>query len=316
MKSGGRCRPSGRRGRNGARRRRRRREIRVVPWIYLMAAAQAFPGNPAVSKALAAGFVQAGQPKDAMAIYQALDMTNATPSDYQSMVGAAIAVQNMKQAEAWLRDALGKFPNDAKVLASAAQFEQARGDRARAADYWRASLNAMPSATPTATLAHELDQSDLVKQTRPAKPTDLVNLLNPDQDATVEGEAGVPLPSYSNPSPTRASNQPLGPDPYYMGTAPVQIYPIGPGKRRRGERAAAGACAELRQHGAGNRPDHATHRKCGPNGRRSELAGPGKSESCASGDEARDPARQACATANEAVHTAGVSAAIPKRRRR
>jgi len=37
-------------------------------------------------------------------------MTNATPSDYQSMVGAAIAVQNMKQAEAWLRDALGKFP--------------------------------------------------------------------------------------------------------------------------------------------------------------------------------------------------------------
>ena len=194
----------------------------------LMAAAQAFPGNPAVSKALAAGFVQAGQPKDAMAIYQALDMTNATPSDYQSMVGAAIAVQNMKQAEAWLRDALGKFPNDPKVLATAAQFEQARGDRARAADYWRASLNAMPTPTPTATLAHELDKSDLVKQTRPAKPTDLVNLLNPDQEATVEGEGGVPLPSYSNPNPTRASNQPLGPDPYYMGTAPVQIYKIGP----------------------------------------------------------------------------------------
>ncbi len=57
----------------------------------LTAAAQAFPGNPAVSKALAAGFVQAGQPKDAMAIFLSLDMTNATAYDYQSMIGAALA---------------------------------------------------------------------------------------------------------------------------------------------------------------------------------------------------------------------------------
>jgi tetratricopeptide (TPR) repeat protein len=193
----------------------------------LMAAAQAFPGNPAVSKALAVGFVQAGQPKDAMAIYTSLDMTNASASDYQSMVGAAIAVQNMKQAEAWLREALAKFPNDAKVLATAAEFETARGDRARAADYWRASLNAMPAVEPTATLAHKLDQPDLVKQTRPEKPTDLVNLLNPEGEAAGGANGGVPLPSYSNPNPTQASKQPLGPDPYYMGTAPVQINPIG-----------------------------------------------------------------------------------------
>jgi tetratricopeptide (TPR) repeat protein len=188
----------------------------------LMAAAQAFPGNPAVSKALAVGFMQAGQPKDAMAIYQALDMTNASASDYQSMVGAAVAVQNMKQAEAWLREALAKFPNDPKVLASAAQFETARGDRAKAADYWRASLNAMPTVTPTTTLAHELDHADLVKQTRPEKPSDLVNLLNPDGEASAQN-GGVPLPSYSNPNPTKASNTPYGPDPYYTGTAPVQI---------------------------------------------------------------------------------------------
>jgi tetratricopeptide (TPR) repeat protein len=190
----------------------------------LMAAAQAFPGNPAVSKALAVGFVQAGQPKDAMAIYQALDMTNASATDYQSMVGAAVAVQNMKQAEAWLREALAKYPNDPKVLATAAQFEQARGDRARAADYWRASLNAMPAVSPSTNLAHKLDQADLVKQTKPAKPTDLVNLLNPDGDLGMASEgSGVPLPSYSNPNSTRASNEPLGPDPYYVGTAPVQI---------------------------------------------------------------------------------------------
>jgi tetratricopeptide (TPR) repeat protein len=190
----------------------------------LMAAAQAFPGNPAVSKALAVGFVQAGQPKDAMAIYQALDMTNASASDYQSMVGAAVAVQNMKQAEAWLRQGLQTYPNDPKVLAAAAQFEQARGDRARAADYWRASLKAMPPVSPATNLAHQMDQADMVKQTKPAKPTDLVELLNPDREIGVEGEgSAVALPSYNNPNPVRANNQPYGPDPYYMGTAPVQI---------------------------------------------------------------------------------------------
>jgi tetratricopeptide (TPR) repeat protein len=226
----------------------------------LMAAAQAFPGNPAVSKALAVGFVQAGQPKDAMAIYQALDMTNASASDYQSMVGAAVAVQNMKQAEAWLREALAKYPNDAKVLASAAQFETARGDRAKAADYWRASLNAMPTVTATATLAHKLDQPELVQQTRPAKPTDLVNLLNPEKDLGLQPDGGVPLPSYSNPNPARASTQPLGPDPYYMGTAPVEIYKPGqsstgagelPGAPTTGNESGTGASVPLSPGGEG-----------------------------------------------------------------
>ena len=217
----------------------------------LMAAEQAFPGNPAVSKALAVGFVQAGQPKDAMAIYQALDMTNASAGDYQSMVGAAVAVQNMKQAEAWLREALAKYPNDPKVLSSAAQFETARGDRAKAADYWRASLNAMPTVSKTATLAHKLDQPELVQQTRPEKPTDLVNLLNPEKDLGLQADGGVPLPSYSNPNPTRASNQPLGPDPYYMGTAPVEIYKTGPGQSSTGASELPGAPTTGNEGGTG-----------------------------------------------------------------
>ena len=192
----------------------------------LTAAAQAFPGNPAVSKALAAGFVSAGQPKDAMAIYLAPAMSdavaNASANDYQSMIGAALAVQNMKQAEAWLRDALGKFPNDPKILAAAAQFETARGDRAKAADYWRASLKAMPAVSPTAELAHKLDQADLVQQTRPRGPAGLVNLLNPDSEDG-PADTSIPLPSYRHPNPNRAANPTLGPDPYYMGTAPVQF---------------------------------------------------------------------------------------------
>jgi tetratricopeptide (TPR) repeat protein len=201
----------------------------------LTAAAQAFPGNPAVSKALAAGFLQAGQPKDAMAIYLSPEMsdamTNASANDYQSMIGAALAVQNLKQAEAWLRSALGKFPNDPKVLASAARFETARGDRAKAADYWRASLKAMPAVSPATELAHTLDQADLVQQTRPKGPAGLVQLLNPASE-TGAADTSIPLPSYHHPNPNRASNPTLGPDPYYMGTAPVQLENTGPGTGR------------------------------------------------------------------------------------
>ena len=189
----------------------------------LTAAARAFPGNPDVSKALAVGYLQAGQPRDALAIFQSLDATNATAGDYQSMVGAAIASQNLKQAEIWIRQGLEKFPRDPKVLAAAADFEMARGDRARAADYWRASLNAMPPVSPQTELAHKLDHPDLVQQTRPDHGSDLVSLLNPDTEIQIpEQKALIPLPSYRHPE-TQANSQPYGPDPYYTGTAPVPL---------------------------------------------------------------------------------------------
>jgi len=221
----------------------------------LMAAAEAFPGNPAVSKALAIGFVQAGQPKDAMAIYQALDMTNASASDCQSMVGAAVAAQNMKQAEAWLRQGLAKYPNDPKVLAAAAQFEQARGDRAKAEDYWRASLKAMPPVSPATNLAHQLDQPDVVKQARPGKPSDLVDLLNPDRESAMEpGGSAIALPGYSNPNPAQASSQQYGPDPYYMGTAPVQLNNNGAAQSTDGTGELPGSLGLAPVPAAGNGP--------------------------------------------------------------
>ncbi|MGB7167447.1 MAG: cellulose synthase subunit BcsC-related outer membrane protein [Acidobacteriaceae bacterium] len=192
----------------------------------LTAAARAFPGNPEVSKSLAVGYLQANQPRDALAIFQSLDATNATADDYQSMVGAAIASQNMKQAETWVRQGLEKFPKDPRVLAAAANFELARGDRVRAADYWRASLNAMPPESPQAELAHKLDHADLVQQTKPAHGSDLVSLLNPDTGVEVpDQKALIPLPGYHHPE-TQANNEAYGPDPYYTGTAPVPLPPM------------------------------------------------------------------------------------------
>ncbi len=55
-----------------------------------------------------------------------------------------------------------------------------------------------------------------------------MNLLNPDGEGAA-GSTGIPLPSYTNPNPNtnpanpNRSGEPLGPDPYYMGTAPVQL---------------------------------------------------------------------------------------------
>ncbi len=80
----------------------------------------------------------------------------------------------------------------------------------------------MPAVSPATELAHKLDQADLVQQSRPRGPAGLVNLLNPDTEGG-PADTSIPLPSYSHPNPNRASNPTLGPDPYYMGTAPVQL---------------------------------------------------------------------------------------------
>ena len=100
----------------------------------------------------------------------------------------------MPQAEAWLRLALARFPNDPQILSEAARFEQARGNTARAADFWRASLAAMP---PGAT-AQRLD-SGLVpagSYTTP-QPGDMKRLLDPRNDPAIKNPAAAPLPSYS-----------------------------------------------------------------------------------------------------------------------
>ena len=176
----------------------------------LEAASLAFPDNMTVRKVLAGGYVRTGQIKEALAIYKSVGMQDASAADFQGAVGAALAANDKALAEAWLRQALDRFPNDASVLAMAARFELARGDKQRAADYWRASIAAMPATSPTDRLAHELAYPDVSNKPHKARTTaELQQLLNPENEPFAKTTKLPPLPAY-------------GPDPY-NGRPPVVL---------------------------------------------------------------------------------------------
>jgi tetratricopeptide (TPR) repeat protein len=191
------------------------------PLAILNAAARAFPNNPGVEKALASGYLRAGLPKQAVDIFKAQDMTSATASDYKAAVGAGVAANDLKDAETWLRFGLEQYPRDSQMLTLAAKFEQARGDSGRAADYYRASLAAMPPPDPGAELADELSRpAAALRNPTVAQQQDLAQLLAPGSDtatgpngvAVVETVPAAPyLPSYNN----------------AYGQAPVVLTPSG-----------------------------------------------------------------------------------------
>ena len=174
----------------------------------LEAASLAFPDNLTVRKVLAGGYLRTGQTKEALAIYKTIGMQDASAADFQGAIGAALAANDKVAAEAWLRQALERFPNDSSILAMAARFEQARGDNQRAADYWRASIAAMPASSPTDRLAHDLAYPDVSNKSHKARTAaDLQQLLNPDNEPFPRTTKLPPLPAY-------------GPDPY-NGRPPV-----------------------------------------------------------------------------------------------
>jgi cellulose synthase operon protein C len=182
----------------------------------LNAAARSFPDNPGVLRALASGYARAGLPKQAVAIFKSQDMTSATASDYKSAVGAALAAGDSKIAETWLRYGLDAYPKDAEMLNLGAKFEQLRGNSGRAADYFRASLAAMPPGDPGAELANELSQPvPVARLPKPAEPQDLATLLSsPDPNGSDTVAPPAPpaqpyLPNYNN----------------IYGQAPVQLSP-------------------------------------------------------------------------------------------
>jgi hypothetical protein len=119
----------------------------------------------------------------------------------QGAIGAALAAPDLAQAEAWLRQALGRFPNDPRILGMAARFEQARGNNQRAADYWRAALAAMPPGSA----AEKLDSGFGYPpgSFKAPAPGDLKRLVDPRNDPPQKTDKLPPLPSYLE-SPSRA----------------------------------------------------------------------------------------------------------------
>jgi tetratricopeptide (TPR) repeat protein len=176
----------------------------------LDAASQAFPKNLAVRKAVAGGFARVGRAKEALAVYKTIPMEDATVGDFEGAIGAALAANDRNQAELWLRQALARYAHDPVVLELAARYEQARGDNERAAEYYRASIAAMPSVTPVDRLAHELvyPEQDL-RTHRAVTAADLQRLLNPDDEPFLKTTRLPPLPAY-------------GPDPY-DGSVPTVL---------------------------------------------------------------------------------------------
>ena len=123
--------------------------------MILQAASEQYPDNMNVRKAVAGAYAKVGKASEAVALFKAIPMDNATPGDMQAAISAALAAPDLAQAELWLRQAMGRFPNNPLILGMAARFEQARGNNQRAADYWRASLAAMPPGSA----AEKLDTS-------------------------------------------------------------------------------------------------------------------------------------------------------------
>jgi tetratricopeptide (TPR) repeat protein len=183
----------------------------------LNATTKAFPDNPGVVKALAGGYARAGMPQKAVAIWKQQDLSAATATDYRAAIGAALAAGDSKDAETWLRFALNSYPKDADLLILGAKFEQARGDTSRAADYYRASLNAMPPADPGAELATELSRpvaADGSPLQSMRAGQDLATLMKPGPEDSNAVQQQFALPP---------SNQPYLPSGSGSGYAPVML---------------------------------------------------------------------------------------------
>jgi len=201
----------------------------------LNAAAQAFPDNAAVTKALATGYAAAGMPKQAVAIFKAQDLSTGTAADYKAAIGAALADNDLKDAEVWLRFGLDQYPRDAQMLVLGAKFEQARGDANRAAEYYKASLAAMPPVDYGADLASEMSRAAPVstaRRTNAVRAQDLATLLSAPEAKTTLPEEAAPAPVYTRPYLPGSTNSTIAPVP--LNEAPpvsggVPVYNVPPG---------------------------------------------------------------------------------------
>jgi len=176
----------------------------------LQAASQKYPEDMTVRRAVAGAYAKVSRWTDALGLFKTLPMEDAGPHDYEAAISAALGATDMMQAEAWLRQALAKYPNDAGVLAEAARFEQARGNAQRAADYWRASLASLPPGSA----ASRVD-AGMAGQGGSSHPAagDVKQLLDPKnmpENRPTTANRVPPLPGYHPNSQVKDSRETAG----------------------------------------------------------------------------------------------------------
>lgn len=187
----------------------------------LDASSQAFPDRVALRIALAGAYAQAGRTVDALALYKTLPIQDASSEDLQRAIDNALNAGDNPQAQLWLQPALSRFPHDPDLLALASRYEQAIGNGPRAAEFYQASLAAMPATPRAQKLAHmavypgQPSPSDQdASARRPVTAADLPHLLDPFDVPFAKTSylpslaAGLPPPENIAPAHPPAADEP------------------------------------------------------------------------------------------------------------
>jgi hypothetical protein len=199
----------------------------------LNAASDEFAANRDVQRALASGFLNAGDPQRATAIFKAQDIAVFSAADFQNAIAAALAASDDRTADTWLKRALQKFPNDPQILLFKARFEQARGNTNRAREYYQQSLRDMPpenrsgneAPLPAAASANGGRLAALLapQGAEPVVPTAPTLSLS----VTASNPAAVaPEQPGTQPTPSTAAAASAGFAPYQPYIAPTRPTPV------------------------------------------------------------------------------------------
>ncbi|WP_454727512.1 MULTISPECIES: cellulose synthase subunit BcsC-related outer membrane protein [Cupriavidus] len=104
-------------------------------------------GNAAVRASLARMYAQAGDNKQALALYESVLEKDPRNLDLMlAAIGTATAAKEYSWAEGTLQMALAQAPKSPKVLTAAGRLYRAEGKTSRAADYFRAAVAAEAAA--------------------------------------------------------------------------------------------------------------------------------------------------------------------------
>jgi cellulose synthase operon protein C len=202
----------------------------------LNAASDEFAANAEVQRALASGFMNAGDAQRATAIFKTQNVAVFSAVDFQNAIAAALAASDDRSADTWLKRALQKFPSDPQILLLKARFEQARGNSNRAREYYQQSLKDMPPdnrpRNEAALPAAGLDSGGrlaalLAPQTAeavvPQAPTLSLSVTATNPAAEPEQPAIQPA---TQPTPSTAAAASAGFTPYQPYIAPTRPTPV------------------------------------------------------------------------------------------